>query len=61
MEEKARKEVRIVTGGKNKSISDIYIYICPTILSRIYKGCDTYGIPMVIEYAKSKQSTKGNS
>ena len=41
-------ETWIVTGGANKHIKK-KIELCPTLLSRMSQGYDTYGLPSVIE------------
>ena len=37
-----------IGGGRNAEVKEP-IKICPTLLARMYKGYDTYGIPGVIE------------
>ena len=51
----------IVCGGGRAHIGK-KIDICPTILARVYKGFDTYGIPAVIEYEwKDKNDDRQNN
>lgn len=49
--QKTQKFGWLITGGRNAHLKK-RIGICPTILSRFYKGYDTYGIPGVVEITK---------
>ncbi len=54
-----RRQCYKIGGGSHAEIKE-KIDICPTLLARIYKGYDTYGIPGVIEVYKDDTACNEN-